>query len=150
EKPPAKRSADSANPASGKTSAERVAKAPKFSLLANLGLKPVGDWAADPAEAQQLNDLFAQARDASARLQPGPDAPARRRAIEIELNGELESFLTSHTNSAYGPSVRLFLSRVYQLRCAYSAAMDHYRQVWQTVKGSPDATAQGMALQAAG
>src|SRR5437016_2675653 len=28
--------------------------------------------------------------------------------------------------------------------------MDHYRQAWQTVKGSPDATAQGMAGQAAG
>ncbi len=150
EKPPAKRSDDSANPASAKSSVERVAKTPKASVLASVGLKPLGDWAVDPAETQELNDTFAQAKNASASIQPGADAPAQRRAIEIELNGELESFLARHPNSAYGPSVRLLLARVYQLRCAYSAAMDHYRQVWQTVKGAPDSTAQGMARQAAG
>jgi len=99
---------------------------------------------------QELNDKFAAARNASASVQPGPDSGAQRRAIETELNNELESFLTSHTNSAYGPSVRLFLARVYQLRSGYSEAMDHYRLVWGAVKGSADATAQGMAQQTAG
>src|SRR6266487_1844984 len=129
---------------------ERVAKTPILSFASQAGLKPIGDWAVDPAETQELDDLFAAARSASASVQPGPDAGAKRRAIEAELNNELESFLTSHTNSAYGPSVRLFLARVYQLRSGYSEAMDRHRQVWEAVKGSTDATAQGMAWQAAG
>ncbi|HEX9254767.1 MAG TPA: hypothetical protein VF938_04455, partial [Candidatus Angelobacter sp.] len=129
---------------------ERAAKTPILSFTTQAGLKPIGDWAVDPAETQELNDKFAAARSASASVQPGPDAGAQRRGIEMELNNELESFLSSHTNSAYGPSVRLFLARVYQLRSGYSEAMDRYRQVWGAVKGSTDATAQAMAWQAAG
>src|SRR6266516_4650355 len=129
---------------------EQVAKAPELSFASQAGLKPIGDWAVDPAETQELNDKFAAARSASASVQPGPDAGAQRRAIEAELNNELESFLTSHTNSAYGPSVRLMLARVHQLRSGYSEAMDRYRQAWEAVKGSTDATAQAMAWQAAG
>ncbi|HYV30030.1 MAG TPA: cysteine peptidase family C39 domain-containing protein, partial [Candidatus Binatia bacterium] len=129
---------------------EQVAKAPELSFASQAGLKPIGDWAVDPAETQELNDKFAAARSASASVQPGPDAGAQRRAIEAELNNELESFLTNHTNSAYGPSVRLFLARVYQLRSGYSQAMDHYRLVWGAVKGSPDATAEGMARETVG
>src|SRR6266567_1356002 len=94
---------------------ERIAKAPKLSFANQAGLKPVGDWAVDPAETQELNDKFAAERSASASVQPGPEAGAQRRAIEVELNNELESFVTSHTNSAYGPSVRLMLARVHQL-----------------------------------
>src|SRR5437870_3615802 len=129
---------------------ERVANRPILAFTSQVGLKPIGDWAVDPAETQELNDKFAAARSASASVEPGPDAGAQRRAIETELNNELESFLTNHTNSAYGPSVRLFLARVYQLRSGYSGAMDRYRQVWGAVKGSTDATAQAMAWQAAG
>jgi len=136
---------DSAN-----SSAERLGKAAKLAFTSQAGLKPVGDWAVDPAETQELNDDFASARNASISVQPGPDAGSQRRAIQAELNNELESFLSSHTNSAYGPSVKLFLARVHQLRSGYSEAMDRYRQVWGTVKGSTDATAQAMAWQAAG
>ena len=129
---------------------ERVAKTPILSFANQAGLKPIGDWAVDPAETQELNDKFAAARSTSASVQSGPDAGAQRRAIEAELNNELESFLTSHTNSAYGPSVRLFLARVYQLRSGYSQAMDHYRLAWGAVKGSTDATAEGMARETVG
>ena len=107
-----------------KAPVERVAKTPIVSFASQAGLKPIGDWAVDPAETQELNDDFASARNASISVQPGPDAGSQRRAIQAELNNELESFLTNHTNSAYGPSVRLFLARVYQLRAGYSEAMD--------------------------
>ncbi|MHB8521579.1 MAG: RHS repeat-associated core domain-containing protein [Limisphaerales bacterium] len=118
------------------------------SSLERLGIKPVGDWVTDPQEAQQLSDLFAAARQASAAVQPGPDVGAQRRAIEIELDAELESFLATNPDSAYGPGVRLFLGRIYQLRCAYLMAMDHDQQVWQRLNGSQDSAAKQMAAEA--
>ena len=89
---PARESRQLKKPPETTTLGERTSRTNKATLKLPLaGIRAVGDWAVDPAETRQLNDLFAQARAASASLQPGPDAPARRRAIEIELNSELES-----------------------------------------------------------
>jgi len=65
------------------------------------------------------------------------------------LNKELESFVASHTNSAWTPGARLWLARKAQLRSGYLAAMDHYQRVWDDVKGLSDDNARAMSVEAA-
>ena len=91
----------------------------------------------DPAETQQLESAFNSAAQAAAAIEPGPNAPAQRRAVANELSSELASFAASHTNSAWAPSVRLWLARNARTRSQYSQAMEHYRQAWTAVAGSP-------------
>jgi hypothetical protein len=119
-------------------------------VQARLPFKPIGNWAIDPEEVQQLENIFATARQGSASISPGPDATRQRRAMLIELTTELESFLTQRTNSAYGPGVRLYLARAAQLSSQYSIAIAHCARAWDAVKNSPDATAQEMAREASG
>src|SRR6266550_3348499 len=105
---------------------------------------------ANADEQQQLNSLFSQARAASANVSPGPHAGFQRRQIAIELNNELESFVSGHTNSAWTPSVRLWLARSAQLRSGYSEALDHYGRVWATARGLTNVVAIQMAHEAGG
>jgi hypothetical protein len=121
-----------------------------FAAHARLPLRPVGNWAIDPEEVRQLENIFTTAREGSASITPGPDATRQRRAMFLELTRELESFVTQRTNSAYGPGVRLYLARAAQLSSQYSIAMDHCARAWDTVKSSPDAAAQEMAREASG
>src|SRR5947207_3406551 len=105
-----------------------------FLAQAQQPFRTLYDAPANAEEQQQLNSLFSQARAASASVTPGPNAGFQRRQIANELNNELESFIASHTNSAWTPSVHLWLARGAQLRSGYSQAMDHYSQVWTTVR----------------
>jgi len=82
-----------------------------FLAQAQLPFRPLFDAPANADEQQQLNSLFSQARAASASVAPGPDTGFQRRQIANELNNELESFVAGHTNSAWTPSVRLWLGR---------------------------------------
>ena len=129
---------------------EKINGADGGTKLSRVSIRPIGDWAVDPAETQELNAIYAAMNQAASAVQPGPDAGFQRRAIEAESAVELESFLTKHTNSAYGPDLRLTLARLYRLRSAYAAAMNHYQLAWDVVKGSPDPTADQMAREAAG
>ncbi len=113
-------------------------------------LKPIGDWSVDPQEAAELQSIFDSAANASASITPGPNAPAQRRAVDNELRTELYSFLGGHTNSAYGPSVRLYLAQGASMRSCYAEAMDLCAQAWSSLKGSPDPTAIQMAREAGG
>jgi len=117
---------------------------------AQLPFRPLYDAPANADEQQQLNSLFSQARAASANVTSGPSAGFQRRQIANELNNELESFAASHTNSAWTPGVRLWLARNAQLRSGYLRAMDHYSQVWTTVRGLTNVVAAQMAHEAGG
>jgi len=113
-------------------------------------LRPIGDWTVDPEDASRLRNIFAQVAAAANSITPGPDASAQRRAVDNELCSELENFLASRTNSAYGPSVRLSLARSAWIRSSYARAMEHYDRAWLGVRGSADSTAQQMAREATG
>src|SRR5207247_8943178 len=89
---------------------------------------PVGDRLADPAETDQLASILQQTTSAIANVSPGPDAGGTRRAITLELQSELRSFLSNHLDSAWAPSIALFLGRAAQLRSGYSQAIVFYRQ----------------------
>jgi hypothetical protein len=117
---------------------------------AQLPFRPIYDAPANTQEEQQLNWLFTQARAASTSVAPGPNAGYQRRQISVELAAELESFAAGHTNSAWTPGVRLWLAGRAQLRCAYSAAMNHFGEVWVETAGVPNRTARQMAREATG
>jgi hypothetical protein len=121
-----------------------------FLAQAQLPFKPLGDAPANVEDQQQLNSIFRQARDASSRVSPGPNAGFQRRQITGELNNELERFVASHTNSAWTPGVRLWLARNAQLRSSYLRAMDHYDKVWAATRGSTDRAARQTAGEAMG
>src|SRR6266576_2404767 len=121
-----------------------------FLAQAQQPFRPLHDAPANADEQQQLNSLFVQARAASASVAPGPEAGFQRRQIAIELNTELEGFVASHTNSAWGPGVRLWLARNAQLRSSYLRAMDHYEQAWATVRGLSGIPARQMGCEALG
>ena len=118
--------------------------------LRRAGIKPIGDWQVDPAETQELNQLYAAASAAANSIPSSPDWGAQRRAVDNSLRQEIENFLIAHPNSAYGPSLQLWLGRRAQLRCGYSSAMDHYRKAVALVTGSPDTTARSILFQAGG
>jgi YD repeat-containing protein len=105
---------------------------------------------ANVAEEQELASLFAQARTASANVPSSPDAGFQRRQIGIALSSELESFVASHTNSAWTPAVRLWLARRAELRSAYGAATEHYAETWAATRGQPGVAARRMAGEALG
>jgi hypothetical protein len=120
-----------------------------FIARAELPFQPLYDAPANAQEELQLNSIFSQARAASADV-TGADAGFQRRQIAIELNNELEGFVSSHTNSAWTPGVRLWLARQAQLRSAYSLAMDHYGEVWIAARGVANPAARQMAGEAMG
>src|SRR5713101_3570741 len=99
--------------------------------------KPIGDWSVDPQETAQLQSIFDSAANAANSVTPGPDAPAQRRAVDNELRVELYAFLADRTNSAYSPSVRLFLARGASTRSCYAEAMELYARAWVNLQQSP-------------
>jgi RHS repeat-associated protein len=102
------------------------------------------------SDGVQLRAIFDSSSAAFAAVVPGPAAPAQRRAVDNELRKELYSFLGSHTNSAYGPGVRLYLARGALMRSCYAEAMELYARVWADVRGLEDHTAQNFAREATG
>src|SRR5205823_7369611 len=70
------------------TSAQHTAKAPQVDFAAEAGLKPIGDWAIDPGETQQLSDIFAAASQAAAQIQAGSNAGFQRRSISLATASE--------------------------------------------------------------
>src|ERR1022692_614710 len=115
-----------------------------------LGVRFLVRGQATPDDALQLQQIYAAVKSAAASIPPGPDAPALRRAVNNELNNELESFVASHTNSTLTPGVRLELARNAQLRSGYLRAMDHYGRAWDSVKSSTNAVSRGVAMEALG
>src|SRR5579859_7811428 len=63
------------------------------------GWKAVEDRPLNDSETLQLNSLLATASAAANSLTPGPDAGAQRRAIDLELCAELETFVTNNPAS---------------------------------------------------
>jgi len=115
---------------------------------AQLPFRPLYDGPVSAAEEQLLNSLFAEARAASASISPSPQAGFQRRQIGTELNGELEAFVATHTNSAWSPALRLWLARRAQLRCAYVTAANHFSAAWASAAGVEGAPARRIAGEA--
>lgn len=115
-----------------------------------LPFRPLYEAPANAVEAQHLNALWSQARAAAASVPPGPDAGLQRRQIGIELNHELESFVASHTNSAWTPGLRLWLARRRQMQSAYAQSLAHYSEAWVAARAVPGAAARQLAGHALG
>ena len=117
-------------------------------LLQRSGIKPIGDWQVDPVETAELNQIFSSAITAANSIPIGPDSGAQRHAVNNAMREELESFLTEHPGSPYGPGVHLYLGNQAQAVCGYSLAMAHYQSAFDLASGSPDPTAIALALNA--
>lgn len=118
--------------------------------LEKAGIKPIGDWSVDPAETQELNQIYATALSAANSIPAGPDWSVQRHAVNNALREQLESFLVEHPNSAYGPGVHVSLGRQAVRVYSYSLAMSHYQKAFDTASGSADRTAIAIALEAGG
>jgi hypothetical protein len=56
--------------------------------------------------------------------------------VDLELCGEMETFVTNNPASAWTPSLHLWLARRARLRCGYSLAMDHYEAAFSAVEST--------------
>ena len=147
DKSPDKRPADKNTT---KSSGERVALAAVRAHLSNKPLRRMSDWADDPNEAAQLLSIFDTAQKAYANVAAGPDEGVQRKAINLELTRELESFLEQHPSSSWAPDLHLQLGLACQLRSSYSKAIQYYTSAWATTKGADQNPAWQIGLEAAG
>src|SRR5437899_9720155 len=116
--------------------------------ISRVGIRPIGNWQVDAAETQELNQLFATALSAANSIPPTSNSGALRRAVNDELRAELETFLSEHPDSAYGPGVHSWLGRQAQQVCGYSLAINHFRKAFEVASASPDPSAIDIALEA--
>ena len=86
--------------------------------LAGFGIRPIGNWQVDPTETAEINQIFSSAISAANSVPATPDMGAQRHQINNELRNELEAFIAAHPNSAYAPSLDIWLGNQAFLVCA--------------------------------
>jgi hypothetical protein len=118
--------------------------------IKHAGVQVIGNWQVDPAETQELDQMFATATAAADSITPSVDAGAQRHAVNNSLRAELENFLIEHPNSAYGPGVHIWLGRQAMLVSGYSLGINHLEKAFDVVSKSPDPTALILAMDAGG
>lgn len=117
-------------------------------VMTGLALTPLGNPVKE--ETDELNAILASGQKNIAMIPRDPAAEEKRRIAADDLNDTLENFVASYPTSAWTPDLRLSLARVAQMRCGYSTAAEHYRKVWDAVRGSTNIVAREIARKAAG
>ena len=123
-------------------------------VVLTAGTVPAATTETDHAIQVHKALLFAQPLEWVGTQKP-PDAESLALLADIhvfETNGAsagfggLEKFLKAYPQSVWAPSVNVSMAEYYRGHGRYTLALAHWQAAWKTTRGSPDGTAQKIAV----